>query len=107
MSHWGSAMTLLQNPFTWPPAPQTLQEGWAIIEKAKALEPETPRERDYIAAIAVFYKEADKVDHRTRVLAYEKAMEQVYLRYPEDREAAIFYALAPGHNGAPDRQDVR
>jgi hypothetical protein len=27
-------------------------------------------------------------------LAYEKAMEQVYLKYPEDREAAVFYALA-------------
>ena len=94
MSYWGSAMTLLQNPFTWPPAPQTLQEGWAIVEKAKALEPKTHRERDYIAAIAVFYEDADTVDHRTRVLAYEKAMEQVYLRYPEDREAAVFYALA-------------
>jgi len=94
MSYWGNAMTLLQNPFTWPPASQTLQEGWTIIEKAKAIEPKTPHERDYIAAIAVFYKDADTVDHRTRVLAYEKAMEQVYLRYPEDREAAIFYALA-------------
>ncbi len=31
---------------------------------------------------------------RTRALAYEKAMEQVYLKYPEDREAAVFYALA-------------
>jgi hypothetical protein len=94
MSYWGSALTLLQNPFTWPPAPQVLQEGWTIVEKAKALEAKTPRERDYIAAIAVFYKDADKVDHRTRILAYEKAMEQVYLRYPEDREAAVFYALA-------------
>lgn len=94
MSYWGSAMTLLQNPFTWPPAPQVLQEGLVIVEKAKAIEAKTQRERDYIAAIAVFYKDADTVDHRTRVLAYEKAMEQVYLRYPEDREAAIFYALA-------------
>jgi tetratricopeptide (TPR) repeat protein len=94
MSYWGSAMTLLQNPFTWPPAPQVLQEGWAIVEKAKSIKAKTQRERDYIAAIAVFYKDADTVDHRTRVLAYEKAMEQVYLRYPEDQEAAVFYALA-------------
>jgi tetratricopeptide (TPR) repeat protein len=94
MSYWGSAMTLLQNPFTWPPAPQVLQEGWAVVEKAKAIEAKTQRERDYISAIAVFYKDLDTVDHRTRVLAYEKAMEQVYLRYPEDQEAAVFYALA-------------
>ena len=42
MSYWGSAMTLLQNPFTWPPAPQTLQDGLVIVEKAKAIEAKTP-----------------------------------------------------------------
>jgi transposase len=30
----------------------------------------------------------------TRALAYEKAMERVYERYPDDREAAIFYSQA-------------
>ena len=34
------------------------------------------------------------MDHRTRAVAYEKAMEQLAARYPQDREAAIFYALA-------------
>jgi hypothetical protein len=34
------------------------------------------------------------VPHKTRVTAYEKAMEQLSTRYPDDREAAIFYALA-------------
>jgi hypothetical protein len=52
------------------------------------------RETDYIAAIAAFYRDSDKLDHRTRAVAYEKAMEQVYLKYPEDREAGVFYALA-------------
>ena len=32
------------------------------------------------------------VDHRTRAVAYEQAMEQLAARYPDDREAAIFYA---------------
>src|SRR5438045_2021697 len=36
----------------------------------------------------------DKLDHRARARAYEQAMMQVHLRYPEDDEAAIFYALA-------------
>jgi tetratricopeptide (TPR) repeat protein len=54
----------------------------------------TQRELDYIAAIEVFYKDHDKVDHRTRAVAYEKAMEALAARYPQDREAAIFYALA-------------
>lgn len=94
MGHWGIAMTWLGNPLAGPPSPKALQEGWAAVEKAKAAGAKTQRERDYIAAIEQFYKDSDKVDHRTRAVAYEKAMEGVFQRYPQDREAAVFYALA-------------
>src|SRR6202790_2990050 len=40
------------------------------------------------------YTDYDKVDHRTRVLAYLEAMEQLAQRYPDDDEAQIYYALA-------------
>jgi tetratricopeptide (TPR) repeat protein len=40
------------------------------------------------------YADYDKVDHRTRIVAYAKAMEQLALRYPQDDEAQIHYALA-------------
>ena len=94
MAHWGVAMTLLGNPFGWPPTPKALGEGWAAIERARAAGAGSPRELDYVAALEVFYKDSDKVDHRTRAVAYEKAMEQLALRYPQDREAAVFHALA-------------
>ncbi len=94
MAHWGIAMAMLGNPFAWPPAPKALTDGWAVVERAKAAGAKTERERDYIAAIEVLYKDADKVDHRTRAVAYERAMEQLAARHPDDREAAVFYALA-------------
>ncbi|HEV8642582.1 MAG TPA: hypothetical protein VGV13_15940 [Methylomirabilota bacterium] len=94
MAHWGMAMTLLGNPLAAPPPPKALKDGWAAVEQAKMVAAKTPRERDYIAAIEQFYKDADKLDHRPRALAYEKAMEQLSQRYPDDREAAVFYALA-------------
>jgi hypothetical protein len=93
MGHWGVAMTNY-HPVWAPPTPAELQKGLAAVEKAKAVGARTQREKDYIAAIETFYEDADKLDHRTRALAYEKAMEQLYVRYPEDHEAAIFYALA-------------
>ena len=64
------------------------------MEKAKVAGAKTQRERDYIAAIEGVYKDADKLDHRTRAQAYETAMDQLQARYPEDHEAAIFHALA-------------
>jgi tetratricopeptide (TPR) repeat protein len=94
MGHWGVAMAWLGNPLAGPPSPRGLKEGWAAVERAKASGAKTQRERDYIAAVETLYKDADKIDHRTRALAYEKAMEQLAQRYPDDREAAVFYALA-------------
>jgi tetratricopeptide (TPR) repeat protein len=94
MAHWGAAVAWLGNPLAGPPNARGLQEGSAAVARAKAAGPRTDRERDYVAAIEAFYKDHDKVDHKTRALAYEKAMEALAARYPQDREAAIFYALA-------------
>jgi len=94
MAHWGTAMLTWGNPFTWPPAPAALAGGLAAVEKAKAAQATTQRERDYIGAVEAFYKDWDKVEHRTRALAYVKAMERLAQRYPEDTEASVFYALA-------------
>jgi hypothetical protein len=42
----------------------------------------------------VLYKDYDATPYTTRVVAYANAMEQISRRYPDDSEAAIFYALA-------------
>jgi len=91
---WGVAMAWMGNPLAAPPSARGLKEGGFAVEKAKTIGSKTQRERDWVAAIEHIYKDADKVDHRTRALAYERAMEQISARYPDDREAAVFYALA-------------
>jgi hypothetical protein len=93
MAYWGIAMTYY-HPIWEAPGPADLKAGVAAVEKARSVGAKTQRERDYIGAIETFYVSSDKVDHRTRALAYEKAMEQLQARYPDDREAAVFYALA-------------
>ena len=93
MGYWGIAMSLY-HPVWAPPVAAELQKGIAATQKASVVGARTPRERDYIKAIETFYRDTDKLDHRTRALAYEKAMEQLHLQYPKDDEAAIFYALS-------------
>lgn len=93
MAYWGIAMSYY-HPLWYPPSESDLKAGWAAVEKAKHIGAQTQREANYIAAVETFYRDWEKLDHLTRVLAYEKAMEQLYSRYPDDREAAIFYALA-------------
>jgi hypothetical protein len=93
MAYWGIAMTHY-HPIWSAPGPADLKAGLSALEKAKAAGAKTQRERDYIAAIETFYKDSDKLDHGTRALAYEKAMDQLQTRYSDDHEAAIFHALA-------------
>jgi hypothetical protein len=93
MAYWGMAMTYYHQIWSAPGLAH-LKAGGSALEKAKAIGAKTQRERDYIAALATFYKDSDKLDHRTRAVGYEKAMGQLQARYPEDHEAAIFHALA-------------
>jgi hypothetical protein len=93
MAWWGVAMSLW-HPLWEPPDSTSLARGWTAIQRADSLGSGSERERAYIAALACFYRNWDRVDHRTRALAYEHAMEKLHAQFPEDTEAAIFYALA-------------
>jgi hypothetical protein len=93
MAYWGIAMSNY-HPIWAPPTPAELNRGRAAVEKAVSIGGKGEREKGYIAAIEAYYGDSDKLDHRTRSLAYEKAMERLHLANPNDHEAAIFYALA-------------
>jgi len=100
MGGWGVAMSYW-TPLWSPPTEATLKAGSAAVRKAQAIGAKTDRERGYIEAIATFYRDYDKLDHRTRSVAYQQAMEQLSVRYPDDREAAIFSALALDATASP------
>jgi hypothetical protein len=92
IAYWGMALGLLDNPHNPPPAPN-LPLGLAAIQAAKAAGAKTPRERDFIDALAVMYVGYDTIPHPTRVQSYLKAMEALAAKYPDDDEAQIFYAI--------------
>jgi tetratricopeptide (TPR) repeat protein len=91
---WGVAMTHWQ-PLWEPqgPNPEALQAGMEAVREARAAGG-NPVERDLISAIAKFYENAGTVEHRDRVLAYEKAMQAAHAAHPEETEVRVFYALS-------------
>ena len=103
IAYWGLAMSELPNPLVPPFPPANLKAGSEAIQEGKAAKTQTPREAEYLAAIEVFYQEYDKIDHKTRAERYEQAIQRLHEHYPDDSEAAIFYALAL--NGAVDFDD--
>jgi hypothetical protein len=100
IAYWGIALSLLWNQHAAPPA-KNLAEGAAMIAKGKSVGAKTQRERDYLDALGVMYADNEKVDHRTRIVAYANAMEQLAQRYPKDDEAQIHYALALNTSASP------
>ncbi len=93
MAYWGVAMSNF-HPLWAPPGKQELEKGSAAIRVARTLKDRSQRESDYLEAVATLYDNWDKLSHRERLLKFEKASEKMYTMYPEDKEAAIFYALA-------------
>ena len=92
MGYWGIAMSNF-HPLWAPPSAAELKKGSDAIAHAKNAAAGTQRERDFIAAMEVFYKDHDKLDHQARTFAYSDAMKQLHQSNPADREAGTFYAL--------------
>ena len=93
MAYWGIAMCNY-HPIWGPSTQADFDRGRVAIETAAKFGGMTDREQSYIAAIGLYYKDADRLDTATRKIAYEKAMEQLHARYPDDLEGTVFYALA-------------
>ncbi|MFA6086684.1 tol-pal system YbgF family protein [Mucilaginibacter sp.] len=93
MAFWGVAMSNF-HPLWAPPTQSELKKGAKAVKIAQEISQKSDREERYINAIASFYDSWDKVDHRSRCIKFEKAMETLYAAYPNDNEAAIFYALS-------------
>jgi hypothetical protein len=93
MAEWGVAMSHFRQLWD-PPNPADVQVAWPAVQRAKTSGAKTQRERDYISAVEALYKDADSQPYSIRARAYELVMQHIYETYPEDHEAAIFYALA-------------
>jgi tetratricopeptide (TPR) repeat protein len=92
MAHWGVAMSLWHQLWNNPDA-KVIARGADEVHQAKTTNSSaTPREKAYIAAVAAFYNK--KLNHEARAKAYSDAMKKVYETYPDDHEAAAFYALS-------------
>src|SRR3981189_608487 len=94
IAYWGIAISSRPNPLILPLTPAVLKNGLEAVEKGKTIGAKTERERDWLAAIELYYRDYDKVDQTMRGLSYERAMETLMQKYPDDPEAAVFYALA-------------
>ncbi|MCI0420659.1 MAG: hypothetical protein L0312_15775 [Acidobacteria bacterium] len=94
IAYWGQALVLGPN-INMPMPPEAEPEANKLIQKALELKSNaSPRERDYIDALAKRYSADAKPDRKALDQAYAIAMKNLSKRYPHDLDAATLYAEA-------------
>jgi tetratricopeptide (TPR) repeat protein len=103
MAQWGIALSRWSNPMA--PGNRSvaqLQQGQQAVDAATRLASHTSeRERGYIHAVSQLYDDFEHKDQRTRMVAYEHAMNDLVMRQPADTEAMIFYAISLTASASP------
>src|SRR5579872_1619659 len=94
MCWWGMAFALGPN-INLPMPDDAVAPAWAALGRAKALAPKaSPEERAWIEALAARYSADPKADRHALDEAFAKAMGELWRAYPDDLDAATFYAEA-------------
>jgi len=91
---WGISAILMNNPLAGQGAsPKGAEQSQAAIDEGRRIGAKTERERDYIEAVAAYYKDFATRPEKERQASRAKAFEALAKKYPADDEAQIFYAL--------------
>src|ERR1022692_1031924 len=104
MAHWGMAMTYFHQLWDPPIVPATMSIAQKEIQRAQQMGAGSERERQFINALGLMYRDGDTVPYRTRALNYERAMGDLAAENRKNTEAQVFYALALLANASPTDQ---
>jgi tetratricopeptide (TPR) repeat protein len=92
MAWWGVAFTLGPN-YNLPMDPMRNAAALEAVQKAQSLQGgANEQERAFIAAIATRYSADETAKRADLDRAFGNAMKELYVRYPDDNDAAVLYA---------------
>ncbi len=94
MAQWGIAMTVIHPLWGERPSDAAHEKGIAALARARELGAPTPREAAYIAAVEPFYRDVTNTAYPDQLAAFEAGYRGLHEAYPDDIDAAAFFALA-------------
>jgi hypothetical protein len=100
-------MTHFHQLWDLPPSPADTSIAQQEIKHAAVLEEASERERGFIHALSLVFKDAATVPYSTRALNYEIAMRELAEANSTDVETNVFYALALISNASPSDKGHR
>jgi tetratricopeptide (TPR) repeat protein len=94
MAHWGIAMTYFHQLWDPPVSAAALPLGEQEMQMARAIGAGTERERKFIDALTLVYRDYATLPYRERAAGYEAAMAELAASNPNDTECHVFYGLS-------------
>jgi tetratricopeptide (TPR) repeat protein len=101
MGYWGQAMTYIHPLWSDAPSKEDFERGQVLVGEARTRGQKTDRENAYIAAIGAYYEKGWNKNETANLQSFEAGWANVYRRFPQDIEAACFFALAHMATASP------
>lgn len=93
MGYWGQAMSYIHPLWSDPPSQADFERGKVLTAEAMQ-RAKNEQERAYVAAVEAYYSQGRNPSEVANLGAFAEGWHKVYEGFPEDLEAASFYALA-------------
>lgn len=93
LGYWGQAMSYIHPLWSDPPSAEQFEQGRELAAAAKS-RVKNDQEQAFVATVTGYYGTDRGAGEKPNLQAFAKAWHKVYQGYPENTEAASFYALA-------------
>jgi tetratricopeptide (TPR) repeat protein len=93
MGYWGQAMSYIHPLWSDPPSEANFARSKALAAEAMKWA-KTDKEKAFVTAVQAYYQEGRNRSEKANLTAFANAWRKVYEQFPEDTEAASFYALS-------------
>ena len=103
MGYWGQAMSFIHPLWSDQPSKVEFEQGLSAVKNAKTRGKKTDWEQAFIDAVEAYYEQGRGASEKDNLASFEQVWKDVYRQFPENPEAATFYALA--HISVADRSD--
>jgi tetratricopeptide (TPR) repeat protein len=93
MAYWGQSMALVHPLWSDPPDAEKFRRGQQLMATARQQRTLSLQERAYIDALDAYYDRGKSARETENLEAFATGWRQVHERFPDDPDAALFYAL--------------
>ena len=100
MGYWGQAMTYIHPLWSDLPGEADFETGKALAAEA-GTRAKSEQERAYVAAVEAYYAQGRNRTEAENLTGFAEGWRKVHEQFPDDPEAACFYALAHMATASP------